>query len=418
MSDKVTPTIEELTSNLVSKLVSNDVFIIDEYINEISLFLDHYINDHRITEYNLNRLIDGFRNIKIHHTTIQDQCEYFSLDNIDNQCLLSHNWGKQKDWNILNKDINVTVFKYFSSSTLHFIDGFYEEITELVETNDINSKSIVLINNKPKVNCLVSSKFLSIDELTNYSKNYDLIIHGMSRILNPKDFIDNLIKLALKGIIEITIPDNKESETRLQRDFDKEATSNLMLLTGLIDVKIGKTLIKSEQQVLNYCAIASKTTSSAQLADIRKIQYEWIKSELEENKSLSKTMGHFKGSFNKIMTRAILVERTRNNQELLDFFKNNLQDKIALVEDKIIIECIKTSIKRAFKRLSEKLNVKINTLNKFFTFDQNTLLNGFKQLMKSVEIVIINCRINECDTQALTNFELCINHLKEAQNKL
>ncbi len=412
-----TTTIDKLILDLSSKLVSNDVYLNTEVLNELTSYIDHIVNMHHISLFNVERLINGFMNIKIAHRDIKDRCDYVSMLQTSQRCLLSNNWGKQKKFNTNNESINITVFKYFSSSILHFINGFNDIITPELPTNEINSNSVVLFNNKPVLKALVCSKFVTETELKEFSKTYDLVIHGISRILKAEEFTENLIKLALMGVKQISIPDNKESETRLFRDFDKEATGNLMLLTSLIDVKIGGQLIKSEQQVLNYCSIASKTTSSSQLADIRKIQYEWVEGELNANKSLNKTMGHFKGSFNKVLTRAINVERCRNNKEVINFFKNNLQAKIALVDDKVLTDCIKTSINRALLRISEKLDVTPNTLMEFFKFDKEELLNQFKELMQDIEINVITCRVDECDTQAFMELELCLNHLKDAQDQ-
>lgn len=408
-----------MTQNLAVKLVDSNVFLNDSITLELDLFLSHLINDHQITEHNLDRLIDGYSNKTIYHKDNKQPCEYSSLIVLEAKCLLSKNWGKQKDWNINNSNIRKDVYKYFSSNLLHFINRLnVNNVPLLPEVNsDINSDSIVLVNKKAVLKTLVSSKTLTDDEVSEFSKTYDLIIHGISRILTPEEFTDKLIQLALLGVTEISIPDNKESKTRLFRDFDKEATGNLMLLTGLIDVKIGGSLIKSEPQVLNYCTIASQTTSASQMADIRKIQAEWIEQQLKENKNLNKTMGHFKGSFNKVMTRAIVVERCRNNKEVLDFFKNNLQDKIALVDDKVLAECINTSISRGYKRLIEKYNTQIEVLNKFYVFDKETLLNEFKALMRSVEVSIIDCRVEDCQDQIINGFELCLTHLKEAQDE-
>ena len=60
--------------------------------------------------------------------------------------------------------------------------------------------------------------------------------------------------------------------------------------------------------------------------------------------------------------------------------------------------------------------MRTNTISQFFVFDNDTLLNGFKELMKDVEVTIVKCRIDDCNDQILSSFELCLKHLVEAQN--
>jgi len=406
-------TIDVLLTSLITKLLDKNIKIKDNVTQYLKEYLIHFTIDHKLSLAKLGQLINGFIPTTISHNA-KKQCQHTSLSNIKNQCKLSYNWGITSKWAKDGNSIRNDVFTIFSSSIINFIAGLNDNNKPLLLTTTQNTnKSVSLFVKKRKVRALISSKRLSRKELKEAEKNYDLVIHGISRILNPSDFMSALMILVRNGVSEIRIPDNKQSETRLSRDFDKEALGNFMLLARLINVKIGGELIKKEDKVLGYCAKASKMTGDSQKADIRKIQAEWVSSHLKKRGDEKATMGLFKGAFNKILTRSIAVDSCRNNSEVIEYFKDTLQSDLALVSDEVLAECIKTSIHRAYVRMISKHNGStIELFKEYFKFDEKQLLIDFKEMSIGVKNEVIQCPKCE-DGKLLENQSIC----SECQDK-
>lgn len=132
--------IREITRKLVSVLLYYSIHITDEILDELDLFISHFIDDHKITVNNVNRLIAGFINIRLPKANINQRCKYYTHIDSDNRCVLSKNWGLQKDWNTKNTTINKTVYRYFSSSVLTYVDRLNDRLgivsDHVVESND------------------------------------------------------------------------------------------------------------------------------------------------------------------------------------------------------------------------------------------------------------------------------------------
>lgn len=252
---------------------------------------------------------------------------------------------------------------------------------------DKENKSLIIINDKLDVTALISSKPLTTKELDEYKQQYDIIIHGLSRIDKPQEFTEVLLMLVFNGIKQISIPSNKQELTRLFRDFNQVALSNLMLLTQLIDLKVGDRSIKSETDVLEYCASASGLTKEARNNGFRKLEASWIEKKYEENKlTENEIKGHFKGSFKELLKRSIKTEHCKNNTEILKFFRNHLKSKMATIDKIEMQELIETSIDQSFNDISNKLLIDKSVLTEFLAYDIQELIIEFEQLSRSVEI--------------------------------
>jgi len=114
--------IRKFTEKLVSVLISINVFVTDEILDELDIFVSHYIEDHHITIDNLLRLIEGFIDIRLKDANINQRCKFHSNLDSSNRCVLSKTWGSQKDWNTKGTTANKTVYRYFSSSVLKYVD--------------------------------------------------------------------------------------------------------------------------------------------------------------------------------------------------------------------------------------------------------------------------------------------------------
>ncbi len=186
--------IRELTNKLATMLVSNNVFINDEVLSEVDYMLNHYIELHGITEYNLNRLIDGFIPIMLQHNTKEiDNCKYHYEQNTSVRCVLSYNWGKQKKFNTNNSNINSTVFKYFSSSILHYINGLTENrvVLPALLQKKVNNEKLMIVNGRAKLTRISTKHQMNeLMKLETDEEQFDYLIASMNK--EPKRIIEYL----------------------------------------------------------------------------------------------------------------------------------------------------------------------------------------------------------------------------------
>lgn len=204
--------LNSLTLDLASRLASNGIYLDDSIITDIDLLLKHYIELHDIGFDNLSRLIDGFRPIIITHKTSEiDNCKYHSDHNSEIRCVLSYNWGKQKDWNTKGNTINATVFKYFSSSIITFINGLTDNSTLMTAITDIKkSNKLNIVNGRVKLTRISTKhQMKELMKLDTNEEQFDYLIASMNkeptRIIEyletvfTHDEITEIVVTAIKG---------------------------------------------------------------------------------------------------------------------------------------------------------------------------------------------------------------------------
>ncbi len=177
--------IKDLTNNLSNSLLSNMIYLNDEILNELDLFVGHFRDDHRISEYNLNRLIEGFEAITINHKVNDQQCKYYQRSKSDNRCLLSANWGKQKDWNVKDTSIRKDVYRYFSSSVMHFINDSNVGLPIIPNPNDVINEYVALYIEELEINATALSRISTEHQLKSMQKEKDDFI-GLIKSINKK----------------------------------------------------------------------------------------------------------------------------------------------------------------------------------------------------------------------------------------
>jgi len=186
--------IEPLTIELVSKLVDSDIYLNDEIVNEVELFLNHLITDHKIYDYNVKRLIEGFQPYIIEHKiNDKEQCNYHSDLNTSIRCILSYNYGTFKKWNIVkDKKIQVNTLKIVSSAILRFINGLTDNSTLIsLIAHKLKSKALKIVNGRHKLTRISTQHQMNVLENLNSSEEkFDYLIASMNK--QPKKIIDYL----------------------------------------------------------------------------------------------------------------------------------------------------------------------------------------------------------------------------------
>lgn len=191
--------IKELTQNLSNVLLSNNIYLNDEILSELDLFVGHFRDEHRISEYNINRLIDGFIAIPITLNENTQQCKYYQRSKSDNRCLLSANWGKNNLWNKDNASIRKDVYQYFSSSVMHFVNNSNIGLPLLPNPNDVITEYVALYIEDLEINATALSRISTEHQLKAMQKEKDDFI-GLIKSINLKS--DEVAEYIEQGFLQ------------------------------------------------------------------------------------------------------------------------------------------------------------------------------------------------------------------------
>lgn len=253
---------------------------------------------------------------------------------------------------------------------------------------DKENKNLVIFNSVENSKVIISSSVCTETELEEYERmSFDVVIHGISRITSPVEFTTLLLLMAQEGISQITIPDNKDSETRLFRDFDFQALANLMLLVSLIDVRVGNSPLRSETDVLNYCARASEHTNSARNNGFEKLTARWYKLKTEEKKlSEAQILGYYKGALKELLKRAVTVQHLRTSEEVAKWFSDNKTAVLRKVPEDTIKEVIKEAFDEVYSIMEAKLGISRDVIIPFYDLDIDRMTKYISDLSHDIEI--------------------------------
>ncbi len=372
-----------LTNNLLVKLIANDYHINDEIKDRLVYYITHLNNMHYITLSNIDRLIDGFMDIKLKHTTT-DSCNYYDKEQTHNSCILSYNWGKQKKWNTNNDNINMTVFKYFSSSIIHFISGFNDFITPTPIINDDDFKQIYI--DDLEINAVALQRISTEHQLKSMKKEKDDFI-GLIKSINKKS--DDVENYLIKGF-------NQDCNYVYLKPLEGKANWTTLLfrvprITNLF-VKLykstGKKLIakiNGKDQVLSLTGLTKAIAKGLETTEQEKI-ISYIPNAYNPN---------MKGHLTQLLIFAFGLFQMEAN-ELVNMIADSSKGKISEVYlNKCVISSKNgiTDYKGAFLLEEQAINVYCNKIDEFNDLIKKT--NKFEEFDTNIKSTVCGLKIRK-----------------------
>lgn len=243
-----------------------------------------------------------------------------------------------------------------------------EDVTEVVSnvSLDMVANHIVLYQAKAIMKVMVSSAKLTKEEVEELRETYDLVIHGISRIINPKLFTQALMVLIKNyNIQELVIPDDQKAITRLARDYNMEAERNLRKITLMCLVRIGEKKLRSESELKEYMAKASMMTKENRNNGFAKLSNAKLEKWRKEGKTDKQIVGWMKGAINELTWRTIVVEGRTSIAEFKNLFMDKLPKDMVKLSEEVINGAVSRGMSTAIKQFAKTLNCSVKEAKEY-----------------------------------------------------